>query len=95
MKKLLIAAAILSTLAAGAAQAEENRSCTDAAKDKWMTQDAVKAKAKSMGMDIRRIKLEGSCFEVYAIDSKGAKIEGLFNPATGEMVGNENGESGQ
>lgn len=89
MKKIIISTVILSGLLAGVARAEEDRSCTDVAKDKWMTQDAVKEKAKAAGLDIRRVKVEGSCYEVYAIDAKGNKIEALFNPATGEQVGTE------
>ena len=93
MKSVILAAALVSTLMSGVALAEEDRSCTDVAKDKWMTEDAVKAKAKEAGMEIRRLKVEGSCYEVYAIDAKGNKVEALFNPATGEQVGNENGEA--
>lgn len=89
MKKIIISTVILSSLLAGVARAEENRSCTDVAKDKWMTEDAVKEKAKAAGLDVRSIKVEGSCYEVKAIDAKGKKIEALFNPANGEQVGAE------
>ncbi|MEY9381148.1 hypothetical protein ABIA10_007081 [Rhizobium leguminosarum] len=38
---------------------------------------------------MRRVKMEGSCYEVYAVDAKGKKVETLFNPETGAAVGNE------
>jgi len=90
MKKIILATLLITAASAGLARAEEGQSCTNAAKDKWMSEDGIKAKAKAAGLDIRRIKLEGSCYEVYAIDAKGNKVEALFSPETGEAVGNEN-----
>ena len=89
MKIAICAAAIASTLVAGSVMAEENSSCTNVSQDKWMTEDAVKAKAKEAGLDVRKLKLEGTCYEVYGIDAKGNKVEALFDPATGMQVGNE------
>ena len=52
----------------------------------------MKDKAKAMGLDVRRVKVENGCYEVYAIDAKGAKVETIFNPQTGEPVGSEGAE---
>ena len=87
MKTILATTLLATALMSGIAHAEDDRSCTTAAKDKWMTEDAVKAKAKEAGLDVRRVKVEGSCYEVYAIDAKGAKIEAYYNPETGAQVG--------
>ena len=57
-----------------------------------MTEDAMKEKAKAMGLDVRQVKVENGCYEVYAIDAKGNKVEQIFNPATGEQVGSEGAE---
>jgi hypothetical protein len=89
MKITLLATAIATTLIAGSAMAEENRSCTNVSNEKWLTEDAVKAKAAEAGFDVRKIKVEGTCYEVYAIDAKGNKVEALFDPSTGMQVGNE------
>lgn len=93
MKTLVLATLIASSLFSGVAFAEDEANCTTASQDKWMTEDAVKAKAKEAGLDVRRLKVEGSCYEVYAIDAKGNKIEALFSPETGMQVGSENGEA--
>jgi hypothetical protein len=90
MKIIFLATVIATTLVAGTAMAEDNRSCTKVSNDKWLTEDAVKAKAAEAGYDVRKLKIEGSCYEVYAIDAKGNKVEALFDPATGLQVGNEN-----
>ncbi|MBL0372104.1 PepSY domain-containing protein [Rhizobium sp. KVB221] len=92
MRKIILAAVVLTTAFAGLARAEDTHDCGNVPKDKWMSEDALKEKAKGMGYDVRKIKVEGGCYEVYAIDSKGAKVETLFNPQTGEAVGNEAGE---
>ena len=92
MKKTIFAAAVLVALSTGIARAEDSHSCGNIAQDKWMSKDALKAKATAMGYDVRKIKVEGGCYEVYAIDAKGNKVESLFNPETGEMLGNEGAE---
>lgn len=88
MKKIILAS-LLATVALGsAARAESEHSCGDAPKDKWMTEDALKAKAVAMGFEVRQIKVEDGCYEVYGIKD-GNKVEALFNPETGEQVGAE------
>ena len=89
MKKLILAATLISALASGIAQAEDESTKCDVPKDKWMSEDAMKAKAKELGLDVRKIKVENGCYEVYAIDAKGKKVEQVFNPETGIQVGAE------
>lgn len=94
MKTSLIAAAFALVLTPVAAFADdENASCTIAARDTWLSVDAVKAKAEAAGYsDIKKVKVEGTCYEVYAFDKDGNKAEVLFNPSTGEKAGDETGE---
>jgi len=92
MKTILLATALLSLFAAGAARSEDEGKGCNVPKDKWMTEDAMKDKAKAMGLDVRQVKVENGCYEVYAIDAKGAKVETIFNPETGEPVGSEGAE---
>jgi len=91
MKKLVLVATLFSALAAGIAHAEDEGTKCDVPKDKWMSEDAMKAKAKDLGLDVRKIKVENGCYEVYAIDAKGKKVEQIFNPETGVQVGTEGG----
>ena len=91
MNKLILAATLFSALAAGIAHAEDESTKCDVPKDKWISEDAMKAKAKELGLDVRKIKIENGCYEVYAIDAKGKKVEQVFNPETGVQVGSEGG----
>lgn len=89
MKTIILAGLMLATASIGVARAENEQNCTKVSKDKWLSEDSIKEKAKAAGLVVRRVKVEGSCYEVYAIDAKGKKVETLFNPETGAAVGNE------
>lgn len=88
MKSSLYAAAIVSVLLPAAAHADDrNASCTDAAKSTWLSVDAIKAKAEEAGFSkVKNVKVMGSCYEVYAFDKTGKKVEVLFNPVTGAQA---------
>ena len=87
MKSSLYAVALgLLLLPTAAFADDENAACTDAAKSTWLSVDAIKAKAEAAGYSqIKKVKVEGTCYEVYAFDKTGQKVEVLFNPATGEQ----------
>ena len=38
------------------------------------------------GWDVRKIKEDEGCYEVYAVKADGKKVEAYFNPATFELV---------
>jgi hypothetical protein len=92
MKTIILASALVLAGFASQAMAEDSPNCGNAPQDKWMSKEALTDKVKADGIEVRRIKIEGSCYEVYGIDAKGAKIERLFNPETGAVIGDEEGE---
>lgn len=82
--RIVLAAAILA-LAPTAAFAGPQ--CTTEPKDKWMSQDAIKAKIAEMGYkNIKTFKISGPCYEIYGYTKDGKKAEVYFNPVTGEVV---------
>ena len=93
MQKILIAllAAAPLALAALPAAAEESESgaaCTSEPQAKWMSEDAAKAKAGEAGYDVRDIKVENGCFEIYAMKA-GERVQLVMNPVDGSIVGTE------
>ena len=72
-----------------ASGSEPKNACGETDKANWISQDDAKAKAVSLGLDVRQVKEEGGCFEIYAIGKDGAKVEKLMHPVTGEFVGEE------
>lgn len=84
----LLALVMTASFASTAAMAEES-GCTEAPQSQWMSMDAVKTKANSMGYQVRGIKLEGTCYEAKALIN-GQRRDVVFNPANGALVdGNE------
>ena len=81
MKKVSILVAAL--LAAGTAVASEK--CTDVPREKWLAPEEVQARLQSKGYDVRRVKRDGSCFEVKATKD-GKEIEAHVNPADATVV---------
>jgi hypothetical protein len=60
--------------------------CTDQPKEKWMTEEAFKAKVEAEGYKISKFKQPGTCYEIYGTDKDGKKVEIYFNPVDGTPV---------
>ena len=56
--------------------------CASGAQEAWQSQDALTARLKQQGWQIRRIKIDGGCYEVYALDNTGKRVEAYFHPRT-------------
>lgn len=88
MKKIaagLLAVSVLAPVAAFAGPA-----CTGEARDKWMSEDAMKTKVSEMGYQkIKAFKVSGSCYEIYGYTKDNKKAEVYFNPVTGAVVKSE------
>jgi hypothetical protein len=83
--KTLTAVALFSTIGTTAFAGTYAGTCTTEPQAKWMTTDAVEAKAKAAGYTVAKSKVAGTCYEVYASkDSK--RFELFYNPITAEIV---------
>jgi hypothetical protein len=62
--------------------------CTTAAKDQWMTEEAAKAKVTEAGYTVTGIKITRSsnCYEAYVTDKTGKKMELFLDPTTAKVV---------
>ena len=58
------------------ARADGFTNCTKAAKATWKPASEAEAAAKAAGYEVRRSKVEGSCYEVYGV--KDGKLFELF-----------------
>ena len=56
--------------------------CDSGPKSGWQSQDKLAGDLKSRGWQVRRIKIDGGCYEVYGIDDKGQRVEAYFHPVT-------------
>ncbi|MGB7287827.1 MAG: PepSY domain-containing protein [Salaquimonas sp.] len=86
MKKLLITTvSVLIFATAAPAFASGNKDCGNADRSTWMSEDALKTKVTAMGYDVKNVKVEDGCYEIYAIKD-GKKVEAYLNPVTAEVV---------
>ena len=83
MKNALLFLATTTLLAAGTATASEK--CTEAPREKWLAPEEVQARLQSRGYDVRKVKREGSCFEVKATKD-GKQIEAYVSPIDATVV---------
>ena len=56
--------------------------CESGPKDKWQSEEKLQTMLKEKGWIVRRIKEDGGCYEVYATDDKGERVEVYFHPLT-------------
>lgn len=89
MKKIVLATIAMGALAAPAMASGYN--CGNVPQDQWMSKDEVRTRMTDQGYEVRQVKVEDGCYEVYALKD-GRRLEALLNPATGEMIGSESGE---
>jgi hypothetical protein len=74
--KAIVAALSFATLGIAPALADGYTNCTKAPKASWKPAADAEAAAKAAGYEVRRSKVEGSCYEVYGV--KGGKLFELF-----------------
>ena len=84
------AAGIVGSVNVAAADNDELK-CTTAEKASWMSEHSTKDLLKKQGyQQVRKIKVtEGNCYEVYAIDARGDKVEVYLDPTDGKLVAKE------
>jgi hypothetical protein len=63
--------------------------CTKEPQDKWLSEEAMKAKIGEMGYKIDVFKIEDSCYEIYGYNKDGKQVEVYFNPVSGDVVEEE------
>jgi hypothetical protein len=69
-------------LAAAPAHATGLATCDSGPKEGWQPVARLEQQLKDKGWQVRRVKEDGGCYEVYAIDDKGTRVEAYFHPVT-------------
>ena len=87
MKRLLAASLCLAWIAAAVpAQATGLMTCKSGDRSTWKSQDTLIKTIKSQGWKVRRVKVDGGCYEVYGTTPKGQRVEAYFHPVTLELL---------
>ena len=87
MKYLSVALiGLLGLVAVPSANATGLATCDSGAQSSWKSQEDLKKQLADKGWKVRRIKIDGGCYEVYAINDKGERVESYFHPVTFDHV---------
>ena len=76
---LLTTGIVLLPLTAGATGLA---TCDSGERGGWQSQEKLTSVLKDKGWQVRRIKEDGGCYEVYALNEKGERVETYFHPRT-------------
>ncbi len=79
LRRLLVGTAFM---AAAHAQATGLATCDSGPKSGWQPQAKLEEMLTAQGWKVRRIKEDGGCYEVYALNDKGERVEAYFHPVT-------------
>jgi hypothetical protein len=74
--------ALLSLLIAPYSNATGLATCDSEPRSQWQVREVLEKKLTEQGWKIRRIKEDGGCYEVYALNEKGERVEAYFHPHT-------------
>ena len=67
--------------------------CSHAPESKWQPKSALESQLQADGYQVRKIKIEGGCYEVYATDKQGHRANMAYNAETLEKL--DNAEAGE
>ena len=81
-RAFLVALALSGAALSPAAHATGLATCDSGPREGWQTQEKLTAMLKEKGWQVRRIKEDGGCFEVYALNEKCERVEAYFHPRT-------------
>lgn len=84
--KYLACVLLLGAALAAPARATGLATCDSGARSGWQPEAALEKILKERGWTVRRIKIDGGCYEVYAINEKGERVESYFHPVTLQHV---------
>lgn len=82
--KLLVSATCL--VASQLSFATGMMTCDSGDQSTWKTQDVLRAAVIENGWEVRRIKVDGGCYELYGKNPDGKRVEAYFDPLTLEVL---------
>ncbi|OED43982.1 hypothetical protein AB833_02545 [Chromatiales bacterium (ex Bugula neritina AB1)] len=85
IKLMLFTVALLSTISVKS-YATGRMQCEPVDKESWIKEAALEEMLVSAGWSVRRMKVDGGCWEVYGTTPEGERVEAYFHPATGEKL---------
>jgi len=86
MNKRIIITLLFSACFSAQAMATGLATCDSGPEEGWQKQEVLQQKLEKEGWEVRRIKMDGGCYEVYALDAEGNRLEAYFHPVTLDRI---------
>ena len=87
MRQVLLTVFCTATLLAASQAGATGRATCEAGPQKdWQPTETLTKQLEAKGWKVRRVKVDGGCYEVYGLDEKGQRVEVYFHPKTLEPV---------
>ncbi|MGN6157089.1 MAG: PepSY domain-containing protein [Devosia sp.] len=83
----------LALIAATAPAFAAGATCSTADSSKFQPKTKLEDQLKAQGLTVKQIKTENGCYEVYAVDKAGKKVNTAYNAETLQQV--DNAEAGE
>ena len=83
----------LALIAATAPAFAAGATCSTADFSKFQPKTKLEDQLKAQGLTVKQIKTENGCYEVYAVDKAGKKVNTAYNAETLQQV--DNAEAGE
>lgn len=84
MSKFLLSTVAVIMLAAPAFA--EDMKCNVPDQTTWMSQEDLTTMYVEQGYEVKNIKIDEGCYEIYGIDANGERVEIYVDPVTGVPV---------
>lgn len=84
--KMRLGLVVLALAASSSAFATGLATCDSGPQEAWQPQAKLEEQLAAKGWKVRRVKIDGGCYEVYALNEKGERVEAYFHPRTLEPV---------
>ena len=84
LSKLVLAAVALGV--SSPALATGKMTCDAGPQKTWKSQKALQQTLAKQGWKVRKTKIDGGCYEAYATDPQGRRVEAYFHPVTLEKL---------
>ena len=81
----LFTAVLIMSLSTGV-NATGRMTCDSGDQALWKTKDQLQSAIESDGWKVRKIKVDGGCYEVYGATPEGIRVEAYFDPLTLEKL---------
>lgn len=60
--------------------------CAAHPREQWLKQTELKQRLETEGYQIKNLKVDGNCYEIYGRNKAGKKVEIYFDTVTGKPV---------